>query len=202
MTGGSIRFRLLIAAAVSVVVALAIAGIGLAYLFERHVERRMETRARDASPPADRRTFVAADGELSIGNPPTDPRFDVPLSGLYWQVEDVETGRMVSSRSLWDDRLNLPKDDLDDGTVHVHEIRAQDGGLLVAMERLVRGGPTGDRPLRVAVAVDHREVERATADFAADLVPVARHPRRRPDHRSMGAGRGRTPAAGAAPRRG
>ena len=39
---GSIRVRLLIAAALSVIAALAIAGIGLTYLFERHVERRID----------------------------------------------------------------------------------------------------------------------------------------------------------------
>ena len=42
MTRGSIRLRLLIAAAASVVAALAVAGFGLTYLFERHVERRVE----------------------------------------------------------------------------------------------------------------------------------------------------------------
>ena len=42
MKGGSIRLRLLLAAAVSVIAALALAGSGLTYLFERHVERRVE----------------------------------------------------------------------------------------------------------------------------------------------------------------
>ena len=42
MSGGSIRFRLLIAAAASLIVAVAIAGIGLTTLFERHIERLVE----------------------------------------------------------------------------------------------------------------------------------------------------------------
>ena len=43
MNSGSIRLRLWSAAAISIVVALAIAGVGLRFLFERHVERRVET---------------------------------------------------------------------------------------------------------------------------------------------------------------
>ena len=41
MTRNALRFRLLIAAAVSISVALVIAGFGLVALFERHVERRI-----------------------------------------------------------------------------------------------------------------------------------------------------------------
>ena len=43
MTDGSIRFRLWSAATISILVALAIAGVGLRYLFERHVERRIQS---------------------------------------------------------------------------------------------------------------------------------------------------------------
>ncbi|WP_292431040.1 hypothetical protein [Mesorhizobium sp.] len=39
--GNSIRFRLWLAAAVSILIALAIAGVGLRYLFELNVERRV-----------------------------------------------------------------------------------------------------------------------------------------------------------------
>ena len=39
--GNSIRFRLWLAATISILVALAIAGAGLRYLFELHVERRV-----------------------------------------------------------------------------------------------------------------------------------------------------------------
>ncbi len=87
MNLGSIRLRLLIAAAIAVIAALAIAGAGLIYLFERHVERRV---ARDLTGYLNQlivATNVAPDGSLSMVNGPADPRFSAPLSGLYWQVE-------------------------------------------------------------------------------------------------------------------
>src|SRR6185312_12031739 len=97
---GSIRFRLWSAAAISILIALAIAGFGLRYLFERHVERRIEA---DLSVYLDRlvaTTTVAADGTLQVGNGLSDPRFEAPASGYYWQVENVATGLLARSRSL------------------------------------------------------------------------------------------------------
>jgi hypothetical protein len=43
MTRGSLRLRLLLAGAISVLAALILSGLGLTLLFERHVERRVET---------------------------------------------------------------------------------------------------------------------------------------------------------------
>ncbi len=47
MTRRSLRFRLLAASAVSITLALLVAGLGLAALFERHVERRVEAQLDD-----------------------------------------------------------------------------------------------------------------------------------------------------------
>jgi hypothetical protein len=40
---GSLRIRLLVAAAISILLALALAAAGLAWLFERHVERWIDS---------------------------------------------------------------------------------------------------------------------------------------------------------------
>lgn len=42
MSRGSLRLRLLLAGAVSILAALALSAVGLVVLFERHVERRVE----------------------------------------------------------------------------------------------------------------------------------------------------------------
>jgi hypothetical protein len=58
------------------------------------------------------RLEVDAAGAPSLPQPPRDPRFEAPLSGLYWQV----TGgpKPLRSRSLWDAVLNLPDDNPSD----------------------------------------------------------------------------------------
>ena len=64
MNPGSIRLRLLIAAAIAVIVALAIAGTGLIFLFERHVERRVARELTGYLNQLIAATSVAPDGTL------------------------------------------------------------------------------------------------------------------------------------------
>ena len=137
MKPGSIRLRLLVAGAVSVVAALAVAGAGLTYLFERHVERRVEAELATYLDQLIAGVGLTPDGTLVVNEAPADPRFFVPLSGLVWQVTDP-SGTLIRSRSLWDETITLPADDLADGAVHMHEIVGPDGGLYVALERQVR----------------------------------------------------------------
>ena len=86
--GNSIRFRLWSAAAISILVALAIAGAGLRYLFELHVERRVVSELTvDLNELIGATTFTA-DGRLSVAPVLTDPRFSNPLSGYYWQTQE------------------------------------------------------------------------------------------------------------------
>ncbi|MFP3367256.1 hypothetical protein R0J93_26790, partial [Pseudoalteromonas sp. SIMBA_148] len=42
-----------------------------------------------------------------------DPRFDQAYSGWYWQISD-RNGNVLTSRSLWDQRLP-PLEDMDKG---------------------------------------------------------------------------------------
>src|SRR4051794_23583906 len=171
MKAGSIRFRLLIAAAVSVVAALALAGAGLTYLFERHVERRIEAELANHMNEIIASLEVSDDGRVSVAQPPTDPRFSAPLSGLYWQVVDEATGNVIRSRSLWDTQLAMPAKPPTDGAVELVETKGPDGGLLVAVDREVREAAHNDRAFRVLVALDHSEVDGALREFGADIVP-------------------------------
>ncbi|GIK95937.1 MAG: histidine kinase [Alphaproteobacteria bacterium] len=170
MTRGSLRLRLLVAAALSVAAALALSAAGLTLLFERHVERRV---AAELEHHLDR--IIGAiepdtDGGLTVSADPTDPRFARPLSGLYWQVE-TEAG-LLRSRSLWDAALTLPADELADGAVHQHRIAGPGGADLLAVERRV-GLPArlGGGAARAVVAVDRAEIAAASRAFAADLLP-------------------------------
>ena len=97
--GNSIRFRLWSAATISILVALAIAGIGLRYLFELNVERRIVRELTVNLNELIGATSFAADGRLSVAPDLTDPRFANPLSGHYWQVEDLASHAFAEG--LW-----------------------------------------------------------------------------------------------------
>jgi hypothetical protein len=173
MRTGSLRLRLFAAGAASVALALAVAALGLLWLFERHVERRVALELE-----SDLRQLVsgitrAGDGTLQVSRLPADPRFLEPLSGLYWQIAAPLNGAALRSRSLWDAALDLPADRLGDGELHQHRLRGPGGAVLLAVERSVMlPASLGGGHVRVAVAIDRAEIAAAARAFGADLLPA------------------------------
>lgn len=170
MRRGSLRLRLAVIGAVAVLVALTAAAFGLARLFEQHVERRA---VAELSAHLDQ--LVAglerdAQGRLTLVRRPADPRFQAPLSGLYWQIGPVGEPSL-RSRSLWDSALPLPADPLDGGE-HRHRLAGPGGAPLLALERRVTLPPRlGGEAIRVVVAVERREIEAAAENFLRDMLP-------------------------------
>ncbi len=169
--GNSIRFRLWSAAAISILVALAISGAGLRYLFELHVERRVVSELTvDLNELIGATTFTA-DGHLSVGPVFRDPRFSNPLSGYYWQVEDAATGQLERSRSLWDATLPSTPSGTTSGELRkVEEVKGPGGELTIAVERTIIDA--GGRAFHAIVAEDHRTVEQAVSEYVRDLAPA------------------------------
>lgn len=173
MKRGSLRLRLFAAGAASVLLALALAGGGLLWLFERHVERRVALELE-----SNIRELVAglgrdADGTLTASRSLSDPRFGEPLSGLYWQIAASPADIVLRSRSLWDATLDLPPDTLHGGEVHRHIVQGPGGASLLAVERWVSlPASLGGGRLRVAAAIDRKDLAVATRAFGADLLPA------------------------------
>lgn len=166
----SIRFRLWSAATISILVALAIAGVGLRYLFELNVERRIVGELTADLNELIGATSFAADGRLSVAPDLTDPRFTNPLSGHYWQVEDLTSHGLVRSRSLWDATLALPHQEASGELRKIEELKGPGGELTVAVVRTITDAD--GRSFRAIVAEDHRSVTVSVREYVRDLVPA------------------------------
>ncbi len=170
MSAKSLRLRLFVAAAISLIIALFVAGTGLVSVFERYVVRRigieLDTYVRQLAA----NVSVISDGSLQLNRPLADPRFDQPLSGLYWQIVDDASGVKLRSRSLWDHVIDLPQDVLEPGVVHHHDLPGPSGETLFVSERRVIytvGGAT--RRLRMTAALDRKEIVEARREFSGDV---------------------------------
>ncbi|MDI1345632.1 MAG: sensor histidine kinase, partial [Pseudolabrys sp.] len=150
MSWGSLRLRLIAGGIVAILVALTIAGAGLTLLFERHITRTiaddLDIHLKQLLAGID----IDPQGNLFMSRPPADPRFDDPLSGLYWQVTD-DRGQLLRSRSLWDTTLALPVDALPAGEKHHHNVLGPGNAQLLVAERGVLL-TAGDRRVPVRVA--------------------------------------------------
>ncbi|MGB5540275.1 MAG: ATP-binding protein [Gammaproteobacteria bacterium] len=172
MTQRSLRFRLLASAGVSVIVALLIAGMSLTVIFEHHVKRRIGTELETYLKQIVAGISLMPDGRVTTTAALADPRFDQPISGLYWQVQDEQRPRLLRSRSLWDDVITLPDDRLAPGTVHEHDLPGPAGQSLLVRERQIVLRHAGDeRRIRIIVATDKRSLAEARNAFAADMLP-------------------------------
>jgi signal transduction histidine kinase len=173
VSAGSLRVRLLLAAAISILVALALAAFGLAFLFQRHVERWLDSQLEvqlDELTAGLRR--APAGGGIEVGKPPPDPRFEQPLSGLYWQIEPKPAGPVLRSRSLWDFEIVLPDIPVDASPHHARLPGPSGATLYVLMRHVALPATLGGGSALIAVALDASELKSAVWRFAGALAPL------------------------------
>ncbi|MFZ1415806.1 MAG: sensor histidine kinase [Defluviicoccus sp.] len=163
----SLRLRLLLGAAFSIAAALLIAGLILAELFARHVHDRFRVELGHHLDQLAAALDVDVAGEPMLTRPPSDPRFERPLSGLYWQI--AAAGRSVlRSRSLWDQALELPAAVSSDGLIREHRMAGPGNWRLLVLERSLLL-PDAPATLRVAVAEDESDLLAALRAFNRTL---------------------------------
>jgi signal transduction histidine kinase len=165
LSAQSLRLRLLLLAALLVATAVLLAGVALLLMFSSHLERRI---AADLEANLNRAVaLIEADAASpALRAPLADPRYALPLSGLYWQLEDIDTGLSARSQSLVDAVLVAPPDQ--SGLV---EIIGPDSQMLLAIQRDVQFPREAGMPrrFRVIVAEDRDVIDRSIAAFGREM---------------------------------
>jgi signal transduction histidine kinase len=169
----SLRFRLLAATVLAMLLALVLSGFLLSGLFRDHVVRQF---SRSLTAQLD---HVTARLEFDAAGQPqldpqllSDPRWSRPYSGLYWQVDRADgtpLNGVLRSRSLWDATLKPAADALADGEVHMHEVAGPQGARLMLVERTVAHDGTTPASWRLMVAADMGETTEAVSRFTGVL---------------------------------
>jgi signal transduction histidine kinase len=172
---GSLRVRLLLGTLVALALALLLAGVVLGGLFREHVMRQFETTLTQQLDQLTARLVFDAGGQPQIDPQAlSDPRWQRPFSGLYWQLDKLSAdgqsrSGVLRSRSLWDSSLTLQADAMADGGIHVHEgLGPQDLPVLM-LERTVRAAETPDAQWRLVVAGDLQDTAQAIDRFRGVL---------------------------------
>ena len=98
--------------------------------------------------------------------PLSDPRYDLPLSGFYWEIQ--KNGNVLArSESLEGPPLHMPLDTPKDVGVHTHMIEGPTGPLIVA-EKAVWTNPSA-APDRFIIGTDKRHLDAVVLSFNTTL---------------------------------
>ena len=158
----SIRARLIGLAMALTGVALVAGYLAIAAILEDFIAGRF-----DAETEAVAETLIAGAsfddrGRLIAGPAPSDPRFQIPLSGWFWQL--AQDGRVVAkSPSLFDNVLSPPDADFSGGP----GIGPDGAPLRVTHFRFTL--PDSDRPLAVTVTAPQAEIDGSMARLRKPL---------------------------------
>ena len=166
MSAPSLRWRLVLLAALTIAVALSVAGLSLVLIFERHIERRIEQEL-DVKLTELLSAFALDASGPQLSRALSDPRYEQPLSGAYWQIFD-ERAPALQSRSLWDQTIAARPPGESVG--RAYEISWPKGVTLYTLDRevtLENGG--SPRAFRLAVALDHADADALRQSFINDV---------------------------------
>lgn len=171
----SLRLRLLAATLLGLAAATLLAGLVLGGLFRDHVQQQFRAGLAQQLDQITARLALDAAGRPVIDPQSlSDPRWQQPYSGLYWQVDELSAdGRhraaVLRSRSLWDGSLTLDSDALGAGATHVHEAAGPQGSPLLMLERTVRLADQPASQWRLIVAGDLHDTREAGERFGRVL---------------------------------
>nr|WP_202393167.1 HAMP domain-containing sensor histidine kinase [Alteraurantiacibacter buctensis] len=160
---GSLRLRFVLA--VGLWVLLGIAGIWFTatQVFTRHIEtayhEELEVHVRELA----RLAELDGEGAPYLLRPLSDPRYEEPLSGFYWEVA-VHGHPPLKSESM-------TRGELDQRVAHspqiVHRIERGPTGPAITYGMIERG-PAGEE-VHVVIATDQRELDEDIAAFSREL---------------------------------
>ena len=165
----SLRLRLLIVWAIFIALTLQVAGIGLRVLFERSIARRTQTEL-EADLRQLHRGMVTTNGKIAIAREPTDPQFDIPLGGRYWQINEANSP-ILRSRSLEAASLVIPTPLQEQLPPSMWLFGPKQEKLFAVIRRHAANTEEGaaKRDLVFVTAVDAAEISDDTAKFTSEL---------------------------------
>ncbi|KEO89107.1 hypothetical protein EH31_13805 [Erythrobacter longus] len=160
---GSLRLRFLLAITIWVALGIGAIWFSAVGIFSAHVEQsyheELEVHVRELA----RLAELNEAGEIRLSRPLSDPRYDVPFSGFYWQIS-ADGLEPLRSRSM-------TRGSLDERIAHSPEIlHTLDNGPTgpAITYGLVEESPSG-QVIHYVIATDQSELDRLIDGFTRDL---------------------------------
>lgn len=156
---GSLRFRLMLAATIWVMVVLAAGFVAFSYICRTQVETQAVEELEDHVAELERIARFSKDSENIL--PFSDPRYEAAMSGFYWQVGEAGAVRHASASLAGREIGALPQDANKSGAAEQREVDGPSGPMLA----ITKFAPASEGSTRFAVGMDKRHIEAAVREF-------------------------------------
>lgn len=168
MKFNSLAARLILLACFSFGLALGTISFVLSTQFSRYFEDRVYAELAAHLDQLTANIDFDAEGNIVV-KPLLDPRFEVPFSGLYWQIR-YEGHPNAVSRSLWTGGIAVPSPEIA-GALARTSLLSSTGEPLLALSRvLLVGDDTEPNRLELATAIDQSEIQLAAMGFRTTML--------------------------------
>ncbi|WP_417792889.1 ATP-binding protein [Terasakiella pusilla] len=99
MFKSSLQLRLILSSLIWMIASLVLTGVLIVSLFQGHIEKRFDGQLNDHLEELVAASEISPNGQLDLTWSPSDPRFNRPHSGWYWEI--LENGSVIhQSNSL------------------------------------------------------------------------------------------------------
>jgi signal transduction histidine kinase len=167
---GSLQVRVLLMTVLGLALGLPVAGFTLTRLFEAHVEKQFQNQLMVYFDHLLAGVAVVDDQPIQIRSDFQNIKFNQPLSGLYWQINDESGAAVLRSRSLWDERLQLLDHTLKPNQPQMYRLKGPANQEVMMVEQTLQFGRDSDRIWRLSVAQNTREMTESIAVWRQQLV--------------------------------
>lgn len=163
MTTGSLRLRLLLAAAISIAFALFLTGLAMVQLYEREMRNRVRDDLGNTLTQILGNLSADQNGALSVDDL-ADPRLREPYGGRYWQIDFSPPGQppareALRSQSLWDYVLDPAR-----------PVGPEGEALITVSREISVDTAKGPQKLWITTAAHEEEVQRPLAQLRDQLL--------------------------------
>ena len=152
----------------TICLSLLLALFALDAIFRQHVETRVRNELENHLWQLIDAVSFDDNDAVKIVKPLADPRFDRPLSGLYWQIA-VAGKPVANSQSLWDQTLIAPEAAAAAPAAWLTLPGPEDTSLATLARTISMQSAKSTHALQVLIAVDRKEIDAAVRDFDREL---------------------------------
>ncbi|GMR06066.1 MAG: sensor histidine kinase [Gammaproteobacteria bacterium] len=162
----SLTRRLIATSFIGIVSSLVVAALLLVLLFRGYIEKRFEGSLEGQLEELVAASDVSAEGTFLMNWRPTDPRFNRPYSGWYWEIRQSDA-TVSRSDSLWRDNLTV-REPVEGTLPHLQKLTGPEDEPLHALVQKITY-PQSKSPLLFIVAGPVSDIDQDVRAFSIQV---------------------------------